>query len=74
MAFPKIPSIPVTRGQLDKGFTVALLFNSVAAAVSVVLFFLSSWWIFLIMGTIGLPFLIGGFLIYRYTRVTFLLP
>jgi len=68
MAIPKIPSLPVTRGQLDKVFTVALLFNSVAAAVSVVLFFLSSWWIFLIMGTLGLPFLLGGFFIYRFTR------
>jgi len=69
MAIPKIPHLPVTRGQLDKVFTLVLLFNSGAAAVSVFLFFLSSWWIFLLLGTIGLPFVIGGFLIYRYTRV-----
>jgi len=70
MAIPKIPTLAVTRGQLDKVFTIALLFNSVAAAVSVFLFFLSSWWIFLLLGTVGLPFLIGGLLIYKYTRVT----
>jgi len=69
MANPKVPSIPMSRGHLDKLFKVALLFNSVAAVGSVILFFLSSWWIFLLLGTIGLPFLIGAFLLYRYTSL-----
>jgi len=66
----KVPTVPVTRGQLDKVFTGVLLINSVVAAVSVVLFFISSWSFFLASGAFTIPFLIVMTLLYRYTPVS----
>jgi len=66
-----IPTLPVTRGQLNKIFTIVLLLNSVVAVFSVFFFFLSSWWIFLLLGTVGFPFLAGGFVLYKFTSVNY---
>ncbi len=66
----KVPTVPVTRGQLDKVFTGVLLINSVVAAVSVVLFLISSWSFFLASGAFTIPLLVVTALLYRYTFVS----
>jgi len=58
----------LTRGNLDKIFTLVMMGNSVLAVVSAVLFFLSSWWIFLILGVLGFPLVIGAVVLFKYTN------
>lgn len=57
----------MTRGNLDKIFTLVMMGNSVLAVVTAILFFLSSWWIFLILGIVGFPLIILGVVFYKYT-------
>jgi len=70
MHFPKEKiTNKITRSNLEKIFTLVMMGNSVLAVVSAVIFFLSSWWIFLILGVLGLPLVIGGVVLYKYTNL-----
>jgi len=62
-------AIKITRAHLDKALTAAMMFNSAAAVISAVLFFISQWWIFIILGTIGLPFTLCMIFLFKYTRL-----
>jgi len=60
-------AISITREQVNIIFRIALLANSGLAIFSVIVFFLSNWWIFAVLGTIGLPFSAGAVFLYKYT-------
>jgi len=62
-------AISITREQVNILFRIALLANSALAIFSVVIFFLSNWWIFLVLGTLGLPFSAGAVFLYKYTSL-----
>lgn len=62
-------AIKITREQVNILFRIALLANSVLAIFGVAIFLISHWWLFALLGTLGLPFTAAGIFLYRHTAV-----